>query len=61
MVTKNERPVQPKRSAYAALKKASMNMMFVPIKDTGRGFGGTDATNPVQGILNLALNKANLH
>jgi len=55
MVTKNARPFNQSELLYAALKKASMDVTFVPMKDAGHGFGGPDAINPFQAFLKRRL------
>ncbi len=40
---------------YAALKKAGVDVTFLPMKGAGHGFGGPDAIKPVQQFLERCL------
>ncbi|MGO8925925.1 MAG: alpha/beta hydrolase fold domain-containing protein [Limisphaerales bacterium] len=44
-------PFNQSELLYAALKKAGVDVTFVPMKGAGHGFGGPDAITPVQEFL----------
>ena len=44
-------PFNQSELLYAALKKAGVDVIFVPVKGAGHGFGGPEAIAPVQDFL----------
>lgn len=48
-------PFNQSELLYAALKKAGVDVTFVPMKGAGHGFGGTEAITPVEGFLKRSL------
>ena len=48
-------PFNQSELLYAALKKAGVDVTFVPVKGAGHGFGGPEAIAPVQDFLKRCL------
>ena len=48
-------PFNQSELLYAALKKAGVDVTFVPMKGAGHGFGGPEAITPVQDFLKRCL------
>ena len=48
-------PFNQSELLYAALKKAGVDVTFVPMKGAGHGFGGPEAIEPVQEFLKRCL------
>ena len=44
-------PFNQSELLYAALKKAGVDVTFVPMKGAGHGFGGPEASGPVRDFL----------
>jgi dipeptidyl aminopeptidase/acylaminoacyl peptidase len=44
-------PFNQSELLYAALKKAGVDVTFIPLKAAGHGFGGPDAIAPVRDFL----------
>ncbi len=48
-------PFDQSERLYAALKKAGVDVTFVPMKGAGHGFSGPEAISPVQEFLKRCL------